>query len=70
MNSIHEDKKFQCPECDYKGSRKDTLNVHIKTVHKGEGKVFACHNCTYRVTRKSRIRAHVKTFHTTEQVEV
>ena len=27
---MHEGKLFECPECTYKGNRKDSLNEHIK----------------------------------------
>ena len=31
--SVHEGEKFQCPECGYRATRKDTLVTHRKSVH-------------------------------------
>ena len=53
--------KFQCPDCDYQATRKDSLVTHHKSVHMGQQ--FQCPGCEYQATRKDSLVRHKKAAH-------
>ena len=58
---MHEGKKFQCPQCEYKATEKGHLQRHIKSIH--EGQKFPCPQCEYKAAEKGRLRKHIKAVH-------
>merc|ERR1711884_758069 len=61
IKSVHEGQKFQCPQCEYKATRKGHLQTHIKSVH--EGQKFHCPQCEYKATRIDSLQRHIKSVH-------
>ena len=43
--AVHDVKKFQCPECEYKTTRKSSLVSHHTSMHIGQK--FQCPDCEY-----------------------
>jgi KRAB domain-containing zinc finger protein len=50
------EKPFQCPHCDYRSLKKESLVKHLRT-HTGE-KPFQCPLCTYRCAQKTTLDKH------------
>ena len=61
MKSVHKGDTFPCLHCNYKATRKDKLNFHIKSVH--EGQKFSCPHCEYKATTKGSLKVHIKSVH-------
>ena len=55
-------KVFACDQCSFSNQRKDSLNIHIQSVH--EGVVFKCDQCTvFSAKRKIRLKEHMLSKH-------
>ena len=50
-----------CPYCEYKATRNNNLQAHIKSVH--EGYTFQCTQCEYIASSHSTLRRHIKSVH-------
>ena len=59
--SVHEGKKFLCPQCEFKATQKGYIQQHIKSVH--EGQKFPCPQCEYKATLKVNLQTHIKSIH-------
>ena len=57
ISSVHEGKKFRCPQYDYDFSFKSGLRLHIASVHKGK-KPYKCQLCGTDYRNKSDLRVH------------
>jgi hypothetical protein len=55
-------KRFQCPNCDYKSSKKDHLQKHINAVHL-KIKEFACIQCDYKCSENVHLQKHINSVH-------
>ena len=42
IDSVHNEIKHQCRQCELQFSLKGTLNRHLKKVHEGEKSIFPC----------------------------
>ncbi|KAI0980070.1 hypothetical protein GJ496_008811 [Pomphorhynchus laevis] len=69
LNTHYGKSEYQCKLCNKSFTRKDTLDVHIKTVHEGI-KPFICQICNYRASQSSLLRSHIKNVHRTNTVDV
>jgi len=58
---IHTGETFACPNCDYKATTKNSLQLHIKAIH--EGVTYQCPNCDYKATQKGSLQRHIKQIH-------
>ena len=54
-------KLFPCPHCEYKATKKGSLQGHIKSVH--DGQKFQCPNCEYKATIKGNLQRHIQSVH-------
>ena len=54
-------KNQQCLQCEYKTTRKSSLQTHIKSIH--EGQKFQCPHCEHQATRKGHLMTHIKSVH-------
>ena len=61
IRSVHEERKYDCNQCDYIATRQDYLTTHIKIVH--EGVKYVCSQCDYRATQQNSLTAHIKSVH-------
>ena len=52
---------YQCNECNKTYSRKDKLNVHVKSIHNGV--TFNCNKCGKKLSSKHHIRRHEHLVH-------
>ena len=59
---MHDNKKHQCPECDFRATRKDYIKLHIIRDHK---KVFnfKCSQCPKEYAIKSDLNCHIQMAH-------
>ncbi|KAJ8312295.1 hypothetical protein KUTeg_009668 [Tegillarca granosa] len=55
-------KKYECPECDKKFTRRTDFTLHFNHKHKNE-KPFMCHLCPYRVTSQRLLDIHLYNHH-------
>ncbi|XP_055334317.1 zinc finger protein 26-like [Paramacrobiotus metropolitanus] len=55
MQRITENWEFQCPDCDYKFKNRGTMEIHIKSLHKG----FQCWYCAKVFYNSKQIGSHV-----------
>ena len=55
------DGEYLCDKCDYKSSKLDNLQYHIKTQHGGES--HQCDHCEYKTVHKSNLNIHVASIH-------
>ena len=53
--------KFPCSECRHKATTKQSLVVHIQSVH--EGLKFPCNMCDFKATTKGHLMTHKKNKH-------
>ena len=51
-------KKFSCNQCSFKTSRKQTLGIHVKSLH--EGVRFNCDLCEFEARGSAHLYRHVK----------
>ena len=61
IQSIHENVKYQCPQCDYKATLKSSLTKHIKSIH--ERVEYNWPQCNYKSNDKTTIRRHIQSIH-------
>ena len=54
-------KKYQCDDCDYQTSQKNSLTTHKKSVH--IGKIYPCEECDYKATQKGNLTTHKNAVH-------
>ena len=47
--------------CGYKATRKSSIQIHIRSVHRGQK--FPCPQCDYKATQKARVQQHIKFVH-------
>ena len=52
---------YPCCQCEYKPSKLDHLNRHIKSIHEGER--HPCPQCDYQGTQSASLTHHVKWVH-------
>ncbi|KAJ8469504.1 hypothetical protein ONZ51_g8961 [Trametes cubensis] len=57
-------KSIPCPECGSMWARRNNLDIHIRSVHRGE-RPFACSDCPRVFGRKHDLRRHFQSEHTT-----
>ena len=57
----HEEKKYQCNQCEFNSKKNDNLQIHIQSVH--EGIKYPCSQCGYKATRTSYLKIHVQSVH-------
>ncbi|KAL7676786.1 hypothetical protein ACOME3_003036, partial [Neoechinorhynchus agilis] len=62
LNSHYGTSAYNCTICSKAFTRKDTLDVHLKTVHEGI-RPFACPMCEYKASQGSLLRNHIKSIH-------
>ena len=68
IKSVHGKDYYECDKCDYKASRKDSLNTHTKSVH--DQSKFQCEQCNYKASRKHHLQSHVKSQHDKNQMNI
>ena len=56
VNSVHLSNIFNCDVCDYKSTRKSTLNSHKKIAH--EGQFYRCTLCDFTTGWKQTLKRH------------
>ena len=61
IESIHEEKRYQCDQCDYKATCQTNLHTHQESIH--NGKRYLCENCGYKATHPSSLLRHIKLYH-------
>ena len=59
--SVHENVKYACDQCDYQAKQQRHLYQHIQSKH--EGVKFACDQCDHQATRQSHLKSHILTKH-------
>ncbi|KAI8364776.1 uncharacterized protein BYT42DRAFT_472977, partial [Radiomyces spectabilis] len=59
----NENKRFQCPVCLNRFSRRYNLGTHIKTHDRNRMKQYACHICSKSFDRKHDCERHISTVH-------
>ena len=55
------DGKFQCNQCNQQFTRKDSLIVHIQSIH--EGVKYACSQCNQQFSAKGNLTTHIQSIH-------
>ena len=60
IQSIHQNVKFACNQCDYQATTQRHLTTHIQSQH--EGVKYACNQCDYHGS-KDALRMHLKIKH-------
>ena len=58
---MHQGKKYQCRECDYKTNSKGNLAQHKRAVH--EGVKYQCRECDHQSSRKDHLAHHKRARH-------
>ena len=53
--------RYPCGQCEYRPSKLDHLNRHIKSIHEGER--HPCPQCDYQGTQSASLTHHVKSVH-------
>ena len=56
------DASFQCEICHKNFKRKESLNLHITSVHEGK-KPFKCEICEYKCSMNQQMKLHVTKKH-------
>ena len=59
--SLHNDNRYPCHQCNYKATKPSHLQTHIQSIH--EGLKYPCDQCKYKATERSALRKHVKYIH-------
>ena len=62
IHSYHTIIAYKCQQCNYQATRKDDLNRHIQSVHKGI-KQHSCQQCDYQVARADSLQIHIESIH-------
>ena len=52
---------FDCDQCEGKFKRKDSLIIHIQSIH--EGVKYPCNQCNYQATHQANLRKHIQSKH-------
>ena len=58
---MNERKSLQCEDCDYRATKTDHLNRHVKSVHQGIR--YSCPQCELTFGFKHGVTRHVKKMH-------
>ena len=68
--SVHEGVTYNCSidNCDYTATRRDSLRIHIKTVHFNQ--MHECNLCEYKAKRKCHLNEHFKYMHVKIENEI
>lgn len=61
IETVHEGKRTQCPNCSASFARKTDMKRHIETVH--EGKKTQCPICSASFSRQTDLKRHVESVH-------
>ena len=61
IESIHEEKRYLCDQCDYKATCQTNLRTHQDSIHNGMR--YLCENCGYKATHPSSLLRHIKLYH-------
>ena len=56
------EKKFKCDQCNYAGTEKNKLKLHIRRVHT-TSKDFKCDHCDFATSTKDNLRKHKRRKH-------
>jgi uncharacterized Zn-finger protein len=67
----HNDRKFQCTQCNFSANQKQSLKRHENISHPkdGTGVMFKCDICNYQTTRSDNLKRHQKTKHINDAKE-
>ena len=68
FTNMHDLKIHQCPECDFKVTRKENVKLHILRVHKREFN-FQCSQCPKQYPIKSELNSHIQSKHNERTLE-
>ena len=68
FTNMHDLKIHQCPECDFKVTRKENVKLHILRVHKREFN-FQCFQCPKQYPIKSELNSHIQSKHNERNLE-
>ena len=61
LESVHEEVRYSCDQCDYKAANKRTLKRHIDSVHRDVR--YSCDQCDYKATQKGTLDRHIDSVH-------
>jgi hypothetical protein len=62
LSHVHGGIKYNCEQCDFKASRKDTLKKHYISVHISSNQ-YPCNKCDYEATRRDNLAIHLMSKH-------
>ena len=62
IQSLHENIKYKCNQCEFQFTRKDHLKNHTRTQHEGESRYF-CEQCDFLCNRQSLLNYHIESKH-------
>ena len=61
VQSVHEEMKYTCTECDKQFSEGSGLERHIQSIH--EQVKYTCTECDKQFSEKSHLKRHIQSIH-------